>query len=149
MLLLDRETVEGYGVAQLPRTFRQRVYELVRRIPPGRVMTYGQVALCLGAPRAGRVVGGALHTLPAGSEVPWHRIVNRDGRISTRCPEHSVLLQAILLREEGVAVADDLSLDLPGHRWWPDESTLHDLVTTPESLIVVELAAGAQHRANR
>src|SRR4051812_16521845 len=122
-------------------TFRERVYALVRLIPPGRVMTYGQVALCLGAPRASRVVGGALHTLPPDSTVPWQRIVNRAGRISARCPEHSVHLQALLLRAEGVAVTPDYALSLARYRWWPDEATLDALAVAPDVRYAVERAA--------
>lgn len=62
------------------------VYALVRRIPPGRVLTYGRVAALIGMPRGAREVGWALSNLPAGSDVPWHRVVNAEGRISVRGP---------------------------------------------------------------
>src|SRR5438067_5516093 len=105
-------------------TFRERVWALTQAIPAGRVMTYGQIARALGAARASRIVGGALHALPEGTDVPWHRVVNRLGRISTKCREHSAQVQARRLREEGVAVDADLALDLRRHVWWPDEATL-------------------------
>jgi methylated-DNA-protein-cysteine methyltransferase-like protein len=114
------------------------VYAVVSRIPAGRVMTYGQVALTLGMPRAARVVGGALHVLGGESDVPWHRVVNRHGMISTRCPEHSMWEQARRLRAEGVAVDDTLTLDLARYRWAPDRALLADLHLAPEVLYAVD-----------
>lgn len=66
--------------------FFARVYALVRRVPPGRVVTYGQVAAMLGVPRGARAVGWALRALPQGeaARVPWHRVVGTGGRISPR-----------------------------------------------------------------
>ena len=119
-------------------SFRAGVYAVVRRIPAGRVMTYGQVALVAGLPRAARVVGGALHLLAADTDVPWHRIVNRHGRISTRCPEHSMWLQAERLRAEGVAVDDTLTLDLARYRWWPDRAVLAELQLAPEVIWAID-----------
>ena len=115
------------------------MYAVVTRIPAGRVMTYGQVALVLGMPRAARQVGGALHLLADDGAVPWHRVVNRHGTISTRCPEHSMWEQAERLRAEGVAVDATLTLDLARHRWWPDRATLADLQLAPEVLHAVDL----------
>jgi methylated-DNA-protein-cysteine methyltransferase-like protein len=67
-------------------SFFRRVYALVRRIPPGRVATYGQVAAVLGVPRGARAVGWALRSLPQALSVrtPWHRVVGAGGRISLR-----------------------------------------------------------------
>ena len=64
-------------------------------------MTYGDIALALGAPRAARVVGGALRHCPDPEGVPWQRVVNAGGGISPRHPEYRVHKQAKLLREEG------------------------------------------------
>jgi methylated-DNA-protein-cysteine methyltransferase-like protein len=125
--------------------WRRAVYAVVARIPPGRVMTYGEVALAVGMPRLARQVGGALHLLAEASDVPWHRVVNRHGRISTRCPEHSMAVQAERLRAEGVAVDDAWCLDLARYRWWPDRAALADLQLAPEVLYAVEsIAARAQ-----
>jgi methylated-DNA-protein-cysteine methyltransferase-like protein len=89
------------------RSFFSDVYTLVRRIPRGRVATYGQIAALLGSPRGARVVGWALHELPDDQlrVVPWQRVINREGRISTTCREHSANLQATLLKKEGIAVS--------------------------------------------
>ncbi len=118
--------------------YREAVYAVVSAIPPGRVMTYGQVALVAGFPRTARMVGGALHVLAADSDVPWHRVVNRHGRISTRCPEHSMWRQAERLRAEGVEVDDALSLDLARYRWWPDPALLARWRLAPEIVHAID-----------
>ncbi|PIZ99023.1 MAG: cysteine methyltransferase [Candidatus Komeilibacteria bacterium CG_4_10_14_0_2_um_filter_37_10] len=84
--------------------FYQRVYQQVSQVPRGRVATYGQIAALLGSPRSARQVGWALHLLPVDSRVPWQRIINQKGRISTSCQEHTQMLQATLLRKEHVEV---------------------------------------------
>ncbi len=88
--------------------FFARVYALVRRVPPGRVVTYGQVAAMLGVPRGARAVGWALRALPenVAARVPWHRVVGTGGRISPRRgpgPE----IQRRRLRAEKVAFRGD------------------------------------------
>lgn len=82
--------------------FTARVYRTVRRVPRGRVVSYGGVAALLGQPRAARGVGQALHALPEGSDVPWWRVVNRNGEISIRGIAHAAQLQRALLEAEGV-----------------------------------------------
>jgi len=82
-------------------TFRETVWRLVRRIPRGRVATYGQIAALLGRPRSARAVGGALRRCPA--DLPWHRVVNAQGGISGRERMSSMLTQRIRLEAEGVA----------------------------------------------
>jgi methylated-DNA-protein-cysteine methyltransferase-like protein len=83
-------------------TFTERVYRMVRRVPHGRVVSYGGIAALLGQPRAARGVGQALHALPDGSDVPWWRVVNRNGEISIRGVPHGAQLQRALLEGEGV-----------------------------------------------
>jgi methylated-DNA-protein-cysteine methyltransferase-like protein len=96
-----------------------KIYAVVSRIPKGRVATYGQVAALAGRPRQARLVGYALHTLPADSDVPWHRVVNAAGRIS---PRGNALghdeLQAHLLRREGVRFVAG-AIPLARFRWQP------------------------------
>jgi methylated-DNA-protein-cysteine methyltransferase-like protein len=84
--------------------FFPRVYALVRRIPRGRVATYGQVAAFLGVVRGARAVGWALRALPeaAAGRVPWHRVVGAGGRISPRSGPGPAI-QRRRLRAEGVA----------------------------------------------
>lgn len=86
-----------------PSTFSERVFSMVRRIPPGRVVSYGGVAALLGTPRAARGVGRALSTLPTDSDVPWWRVVNRNGEISIKGAPGLAALQRTLLENEGVA----------------------------------------------
>jgi methylated-DNA-protein-cysteine methyltransferase-like protein len=104
-------------------TFRERVLYLVRAIPPGRLMAYGEVATWVGSPRAARQVGGVLFGLRDGeTDVPWQRIVNAAGGIST-FKIGAGELQVALLQAEGVAV-DREGVDLARYRWAPDP---HDL----------------------
>jgi len=96
----------------------QRIYALVDSIPPGRVASYGQVARESGLPRHARLVGRALANLPAGSDLPWHRVVNAAGRISPR-PGAAVSRQRRLLRAEGVRVGEGDRIDLRAFGWSP------------------------------
>ena len=103
--------------------FYEQVYAVVRRIPRGKVTSYGRVAQMLGRARAARAVGYALNALkdkkeqPAFVKVPWQRVVNSQGRISIVNRENSAQYQAELLREEGVVVSQDLRIDLDIYLW--------------------------------
>jgi methylated-DNA-protein-cysteine methyltransferase-like protein len=100
------------------RPFYREVYRLVRRIPRGKVATYGQLAALLGRPRAVRAVGSALRRLsgPMLQAVPWHRVLNARGRVSFRDGE-SPELQHDLLRREGVRFGRGGSVDLARVGW--------------------------------
>jgi methylated-DNA-protein-cysteine methyltransferase-like protein len=97
----------------------RRIYAVVARIPRGRVANYGQVAALAGLPRQARQVGYALRVLPPDTEVPWHRVVNAQGKIS---PRGDALghedLQAALLRREGVRLVDGV-IPLDRFQWRP------------------------------
>ncbi len=80
----------------------QEVYAMVCEIPEGRVASYGQIARLIGRPRYARHVGYALAALPEEHEVPWHRVVNSKGEISSRSKAGYEDYQRILLEEEGV-----------------------------------------------
>ena len=84
------------------KTFAQRAYTLIRRIPHGRVASYGAIAAMLGRPRAARAVGQALRVLPDDSDVPWWRVINARGEISIRGISNVDQLQRKLLQREGV-----------------------------------------------
>ena len=86
----------------MPSDFYQAVYNLVRTIPPGKVATYGQVAALLGKPRGARLVGWALNACP--DDIPWQRVINREGMISIENLRASKDLQAELLKQEDVEV---------------------------------------------
>jgi methylated-DNA-protein-cysteine methyltransferase-like protein len=94
--------------------FRVAVYGLVRRVPAGHVVTYGQVAALLGRPRSARAVGGAMRRCP--DDVPWHRVVNAQGGISRRRHEGSMLTQRIRLEHEGVRLRRG-RVPLSRYRW--------------------------------
>jgi methylated-DNA-protein-cysteine methyltransferase-like protein len=92
---------------------------VVRRIPRGRVATYGQVAALAGLPGHARQVGYALHAMPEGSSVPWHRVVNARGEISPRATPGWEGYQRALLEAEGIAFDAAGRLDLERCRWEP------------------------------
>ena len=100
--------------------FYRKVYELVSTVPPGHVVTYGQIAAALSSPRASRMVGTALRSLREGSPVPWHRVISSKGRISIQNMDHPAEEQANLLMAEGIVVRreqDAFCVDLARHLW--------------------------------
>jgi methylated-DNA-protein-cysteine methyltransferase-like protein len=98
-------------------SFFEQVYEVVRRIPRGQVATYGQVARLLGTPRAARTVGWALHSIPKGNDVPWHRVLNARGGISLGARGQAAALQQSLLEDEGIVFDDSGRIDLDKYGW--------------------------------
>jgi methylated-DNA-protein-cysteine methyltransferase-like protein len=100
-----------------------KIYAVVRRIPSGRVATYGQVAALAGLGRHARQVGYALHSLPDGAEVPWQRVINARGEVSLRSYDSlggREGYQRHLLEEEGVVFDSGGRVDLKRFRWDPD-----------------------------
>ena len=93
----------------------ERVYELVALIPEGRVVTYGQIARSLGQPRAARAVGWAMRRCPEG--LPWHRVVNSRGRVSSGREMRDVAYQRALLEDEGIEFDLQGCIDLSVHGW--------------------------------
>jgi methylated-DNA-protein-cysteine methyltransferase-like protein len=79
-----------------------KIYAVVRRIPRGRVATYGQIAELAGLPGHARQVGYALHALPEGSVLPWHRVLNARGALSLRRDSGGEIAQRLRLEQEGV-----------------------------------------------
>jgi methylated-DNA-protein-cysteine methyltransferase-like protein len=104
--------------ARRPEAY-ERIYAVVRRIPRGRVATYGQVAKLAGLGGQPRMVGYALHALPAGSGVPWQRVVNAAGRISARADPRAALRQRAILEGEGVQFDERERISLARYRWKP------------------------------
>ena len=96
-----------------------RIYAVVRRIPRGRVATYGQVAGLAGLPGQARRVGYALHALPHESRVPWHRVINARGAVSPRSVPGFDGVQRQFLEREGVAFDSRGRVDLARYRWQP------------------------------
>jgi len=97
----------------------ERVYAVVRRIPHGRVATYGQVAALAGLPGQARQVGYALHALPGDGHAPWHRVVNARGAISLPPHGGADVTQRLRLEREGVRFDARGRIDLARYGWKP------------------------------
>lgn len=95
----------------------ESIWSVVQRVPRGRVATYGQIAELAGLEGHARQVGYALHNLPEGSSVPWHRVINAKGEISPRSAGDSHELQRMLLTAEGVVIDVRGRIDLKRFRW--------------------------------
>lgn len=96
-----------------------RIYEVIRRIPRGRVATYGQIAELAGIPGQPRRIGYALSALPADSGIPWHRVINAQGRISFPAGSGPEKLQRRLLKQDGIAFDSTRRISLSLFRWLP------------------------------
>lgn len=94
-----------------------RIYEVVRRVPEGRVATYGQIAAVAGLPGHARQVGYALHASRPEDELPWQRIVNAKGEVSPRSEPGYEGLQRAMLEAEGVEFNAAGRIDLNRFRW--------------------------------
>lgn len=98
-------------------SFKAEVEALVAQIPKGRVMTYGQLAVLCGRPRAARIVGGIAHF--GDPELPWHRVVNKQGGVASGYPGGKAS-HAKQLCEEGVSVGDDYKIkEMDSVLWQP------------------------------
>ncbi len=95
----------------------QLIYDIVRRIPKGKVATYGQIATLAGNPRLARVVGYALHVNPEPMIIPCHRVVNREGYTSGSFAFGGKNAQGDLLRSEGVETDNEGRVDLKKYQW--------------------------------
>lgn len=102
----------------------ERIWATVKRIPRGRVATYGQIAAMAGMPRHARQAGYALAATPENVKIPWHRVINAQGRISLRLKHWdsgSDDLQRILLEAEGVEFDTSGRVELKRFRWSPTQ----------------------------
>jgi methylated-DNA-protein-cysteine methyltransferase-like protein len=95
------------------------IYEVVRKIPLGKVATYGQIARLAGLPGQARQVGYALHRLPSQTEVPWQRVINSRGLISFAPGSVAWSMQKSILESEGVQFDESDSISLPQYQWKP------------------------------
>ena len=97
-------------------SFHQRAVAVIKKIPPGRVATYGQIAAMAGNPKASRHVSRVLHSSSRKEKLPWHRVINAKGGISIpKGRGHE--LQKSLLQEEGVEFSDNERVDLKSYGW--------------------------------
>ncbi|HHX44719.1 MAG TPA: cysteine methyltransferase [Chloroflexi bacterium] len=92
-----------------------RIYAVLARVPAGRVVTYGQIAMAVGLPRGARTVGWALRHCPEG--LPWHRVVNAHGAISGGCHANHAALHRSLLEDEGIVFDANGYIDLRIYGW--------------------------------
>jgi methylated-DNA-protein-cysteine methyltransferase-like protein len=100
--------------------YRERVYEIVRRIPRGRVMTYGQIAYILGKGYTPRTVGFVMHGADD-KKIPWHRVINSQGRCSTARIVLPTDMQQRMLEREGVKFDQSGRCDLEVFLWHPNQ----------------------------
>lgn len=100
----------------MPSTFSIKAITIIKSIPAGKVATYGQVAAHAGNPRAARQVVRILHTSSRKEELPWHRIVNRQGKISLK-PGRGYEIQRQLLQAEGIVFDDRDRIDFQRFLW--------------------------------
>ena len=100
-------------------SYYDKVYEIVRRIPSGKVATYGQIAAMTGSPKASRAVGYALHFNPDPQNIPCFRVVNRFGRCAPAFAFGGPDVQASMLRADGIEVDEDGYVDLKKYLWTP------------------------------
>lgn len=104
--------------------FFEHVWDIVKQVPRGKIVSYGQIAALLGSPRAARTVGWALHSMPDNMEIPWHRVINSQGRISIGDCGHSSDIQQLLLEQEGVVFDDRGTVDMKIFQWRPTSEKL-------------------------
>ncbi len=98
-------------------SFFERVYAVVMDIPRGKVLSYGDVARLAGSPRSARQVGWALHVNPRPGEIPCHRVVFKDGRVSPGFAFGGPQVQRAMLEAEGVEFSADGAIDMSKFRW--------------------------------
>lgn len=120
--------------------FFDRVFVVVSGIPRGRVTTYGAIARALGAPRAARSVGWALSVAPGEADLPCHRVVDRNGRLSGGWHWGHPDIMAGMLRDEGVPFLDQHQVDLAACLWLPDEHDLDEHDRADETVVRVATA---------
>lgn len=114
----ERPAAARQALASSPATGTYaRIHAIVRRVPAGRVTTYGAVARLAQVPGGARQVGWAMSALPAGSRVPWHRVVNAAGRVSERVTPGASLDQRLLLEREGVTFDGAGRIALASYEW--------------------------------
>ncbi len=101
--------------------FTRKVIEIIQSIPPGKVTTYGIIALHANNHRAARQVARILHSSSRKHNLPWHRVVNKEAKISLR-PGNGFELQKQMLEAEGIKFARNGRISFAKHLWWPDNS---------------------------
>ncbi len=111
--------VRSLKLHEVGNNFKEQVYQIVARIPRGRVMTYGQIAALAGSPRAARQVGQVAHWGPM--DLPWQRVVNKTGGLAGGYTTGGREAHRIDLEKDGVEVSEDYKVDVNSLLWWPNE----------------------------
>lgn len=116
---MDKNSFEFSADQKIVRSeLYERIYGIVRLIPRGKVATYGQIARLAGMTGQARLVGYALHCLPNNSNIPWHRVINRFGKISlSQFVNDNGSLQRNLLESEGIHFNLERSVELQRFQW--------------------------------
>jgi methylated-DNA-protein-cysteine methyltransferase-like protein len=118
--------------------FQEAVLRVVQIIPPGKVISYGQVAAYIGAPRAARQVGWAMRSIESADNFPWWRVLNNAGKITIKGNMHSTAqLQKELLEAEGVIINNAYELSIEQYRFRPNAQVLAGLKLEPTYLLTV------------
>ena len=103
-------------------SFFERVYEIARQIPEGKVTSYGAIAKCLGSAQSARMVGWAMNASHNHEDIPAHRVVNRNGLLTGKQHFDGTNLMQQLLENEGIKVVDNQIVDFEKHFWEPEMS---------------------------
>ncbi len=99
------------------KDFFKKVYDIVEKIPQGKVMTYGQIAAVLGCPENARVVGWAMRAAPKSRNLPCHRVVNRKGEMAPGHVFGASEIQKALLESEGINIGQNGCINLKEYLW--------------------------------
>ncbi|RAR72517.1 MGMT family protein [Flavobacterium aciduliphilum] len=101
--------------------FFERVYQIVKEIPEGKVTSYGAIAKALGTARSARMVGWAMNASHNRNDIPAHRVVNRNGLLSGKHHFEGTNLMQTLLENEGIQIVDNKIVDFEKHFWEPNQ----------------------------
>jgi methylated-DNA-protein-cysteine methyltransferase-like protein len=100
----------------IPSEFTERIINIIKKIPPGKVLTYGFIAKLAGNPRAARQVSWILHSSTKKYNLPWHRVISSKGKIALKS-EEDCEYQKNLLEQEGIEISDGFNLNLKEYMW--------------------------------
>jgi methylated-DNA-protein-cysteine methyltransferase related protein len=123
-------------------SFVDQVLKVVKIVPKGSVVSYGQVAYMIGLPRAARQVGWVLNQHGGMPGIPWWRVINNSGRISIKHAAHLPHEQRRLLESEGVSVSKDFSIDIKKYRFKPPVVLLKQLELPDDYISEIERKFG-------
>ena len=111
----------SFALIDTPQARREAVYAVLAQVPPGKVVSYGQLARLAGLGRAARWVGRTLSQLPDDSRLPWHRVLSASGRLSLPVESPAGTEQRARLRTEGLILVDD-RVDMRRYGWHPSDN---------------------------